>query len=81
VICCRRHHDEPQIIDGRNDDLVPGRNNQYLDDLLPKSEIHTLDAGSLRVEQAGPPLRNTGKPVVDWGMGGYDASGGLTAVG
>ena len=34
-----------QIIAGRDDDLVPWSNNQYLADLLPNSEIHPLDAG------------------------------------
>ena len=31
-----------QIVAGRDDDLVPWSNNQYLDDLLPNSEIHPL---------------------------------------
>jgi pimeloyl-ACP methyl ester carboxylesterase len=41
-----------QIIAGRNDDLVPWSNNQYLDDLLPNSEIHPLAAGHFAWEQA-----------------------------
>jgi pimeloyl-ACP methyl ester carboxylesterase len=40
-----------QILAGRNDDLVPWSNNQYLDDLLPNSEIHPLDAGHFAWEQ------------------------------
>ena len=34
-----------QIVAGRDDDLVPWSNNEYLDELLPNSEIHGLDAG------------------------------------
>ena len=41
-----------QIVAGRDDDLVPWSNNQYLDDLLPNSEIHPLDAGHFAWEQA-----------------------------
>ena len=37
---------------GRNDELVPWSNNQYLDQLLPNSEIHPLDAGHFAWEQA-----------------------------
>jgi pimeloyl-ACP methyl ester carboxylesterase len=33
------------IVAGRDDDLVPWSNNQYLDDRLPNSELHPLDAG------------------------------------
>jgi hypothetical protein len=40
-----------QIVAGRDDDLVPWSNNQYLDDLLPNSEIHPLDAGHFAWEQ------------------------------
>jgi pimeloyl-ACP methyl ester carboxylesterase len=29
-----------QVLAGRNDDLVPWSNNQYLADVLPNSEIH-----------------------------------------
>ena len=35
-------NDDPtgnQVVAGRDDDLVPWSNNQYLDDLLPNSEI------------------------------------------
>src|SRR6201985_2716931 len=41
-----------QIVAGRNDDLVPWSNNQYLHDLLPNSDIHPLDAGHFAWEQA-----------------------------
>jgi pimeloyl-ACP methyl ester carboxylesterase len=34
-----------QIVAGRPDDLVPWSNTQYLDDLLPNSETHPLEAG------------------------------------
>jgi NAD(P)-dependent dehydrogenase (short-subunit alcohol dehydrogenase family) len=57
-----------QIVAGRDDDLVPWPNNQYLDDLLPNSEIHTLDAGHFAWEQAADEY---GRLVVDWVSGGY----------
>src|SRR6266542_4053193 len=57
-----------QIVAGRNDDLVPWSNNQYLDDLLPNSEIHALDAGHFAWEQAA---EEYGRLVVDWVSGGY----------
>src|SRR5262249_10348497 len=41
-----------QIVAGRDDDLVPWSNYQYLHDLLPNSEIHPLDAGHFAWEQA-----------------------------
>ncbi len=54
-----------QIVAGRDDDLVPWSNNQYLDDLLPNSEIHPLDAGHFAWEQAAerirPPRRRLGQ--------------------
>ena len=57
-----------QILAGRNDDLVPWSNNQYLDDLLPNSELHPLDAGHFAWEQAADEY---GRLVVDWVSGGY----------
>jgi pimeloyl-ACP methyl ester carboxylesterase len=57
-----------QIVAGRDDDLVPWSNNQYLDDLLPNSEIHPLDAGHFAWEQAA---EDYGRLVVDWVSGGY----------
>jgi pimeloyl-ACP methyl ester carboxylesterase len=57
-----------QILAGRNDDLVPWSNNQYVDDLLPNSEIHPLEAGHFAWEQAA---EENGSLVVDWVMGGY----------
>ena len=57
-----------QILAGRDDDLVPWSNNQYLDDLLPNSEIHPLDAGHFAWEQAAGEY---GRLVVDWVSGGY----------
>jgi pimeloyl-ACP methyl ester carboxylesterase len=57
-----------QILAGRNDDLVPWSNNQYLDDLLPNSEIHPLDAGHFAWEQAAD---DYGRLVVDWVSGEY----------
>jgi pimeloyl-ACP methyl ester carboxylesterase len=57
-----------QIVAGRHDDLVPWSNNQYLDDLLPNSEIHPLDAGHFAWEQAPG---DYGRLVADWVTGGY----------
>jgi pimeloyl-ACP methyl ester carboxylesterase len=57
-----------QILAGRNDDLVPWSNNQYLHDLLPNSEIHSLDAGHFAWEQAAGEY---GERVADWVRGGY----------
>ena len=45
VTCCRRLRHRPKSSQGRHDDLVPWSNNEYLDELLPNSEIHPLDAG------------------------------------
>ncbi len=57
-----------QIVAGRDDDLVPWSNNEYLHDLLPSSEIHPLDAGHFAWEQAA---EDYGRLVVDWVTGGY----------
>jgi pimeloyl-ACP methyl ester carboxylesterase len=57
-----------QIVAGRDDDLVPWSNNQYLDDLLPNSELHPLDAGHFAWEQAA---EDYGRLVADWVNGGY----------
>jgi pimeloyl-ACP methyl ester carboxylesterase len=57
-----------QIVAGRNDDLVPWSNNEYLDELLPNSEIHALDAGHFAWEQAAGEY---GRLVADWVAGGY----------
>jgi pimeloyl-ACP methyl ester carboxylesterase len=57
-----------QIVAGRDDDLVPSSNNQYLHDLLPNSEIHPLDAGHFAWEQAA---EEYGYLVVDWVSGRY----------
>ena len=62
-----------QIVAGRDDDLVPWSNNQYLDDLLPNSELHPLDAGHFAWEQAA---EDYGRLVVDWVSGGYRRVGG-----
>jgi pimeloyl-ACP methyl ester carboxylesterase len=50
------------IVAGRDDDLVPWSNNQYLDDRLPNSELHPLDAGHFAWEQAA---EDHGRLVVD----------------
>jgi pimeloyl-ACP methyl ester carboxylesterase len=57
-----------QILAGRDDQIVPWSNNQYLDDLLPNSEAHRLDADHFAWEQA--PERY-GRLVVEWVTGGY----------
>jgi pimeloyl-ACP methyl ester carboxylesterase len=57
-----------QIVAGRNDDLVPWSNNQYLDELLPHSAIHALDAGHYAWEQAPD---DYGRLIADWIGGGY----------
>ena len=57
-----------QILAGKNDDLVPWSNNQYLADLLPNNEIHALDAGHFAWEQAA---EEYGRLVADWVSGGY----------
>ena len=57
-----------QILAGKNDDLVPWSNNQYLADLLPNSELHSLDAGHFAWEQAA---EEYGRLVADWVSGGY----------
>ena len=57
-----------QILAGRDDDLVPWSNNQFLHDLLPNSEIHPLDAGHFASEQAAGEYSNL---VADWVGGGY----------
>jgi pimeloyl-ACP methyl ester carboxylesterase len=57
-----------QILAGRDDDLVPWSNNQYLHDLLPHTEIHPLDAGHFAWEQAP---EEYGGLVAEWVSGGY----------
>jgi len=57
-----------QIVAGRDDDLVPWSNNEYLDQLLPHSEIHPVDAGHFAWEEAA---EEYGRLIVDWVGGGY----------
>ena len=61
-----------QIEGGRNDSLVPWSNNEYLDELLPHSEIHALDADHYAWEQAS---EEYGRLIVDWIGGGYRGVG------
>ena len=61
------------VVAGRNDDLVPWSNNEYLHDLLPNSELHPLDAGHFAWEQAA---HEYGGLVADWVSGGYRRVGG-----
>jgi pimeloyl-ACP methyl ester carboxylesterase len=57
-----------QILAGRHDDLVPWSNNEYLDELLPNSEIHPLDAGHFAWEEAA---KEYGRLIADWISGEY----------
>jgi pimeloyl-ACP methyl ester carboxylesterase len=57
-----------QILAGRDDDLVPWSNNQYLADRLPNSEIHALEAGHFAWEEAPD---DYGRLIADWVSGGY----------
>jgi pimeloyl-ACP methyl ester carboxylesterase len=61
-----------QIVAGRNDSLVPWSNNEYLDELLPHSEIHALDADHYAWEQAP---EEYGRLIVEWINGGYRSAG------
>jgi pimeloyl-ACP methyl ester carboxylesterase len=57
-----------QIVAGRDDDLVPWSNNQYLADVLPNVQSHPLDAGHFAWEEAA---QEYGRLVVAWVSGGY----------
>jgi pimeloyl-ACP methyl ester carboxylesterase len=57
-----------QIVAGSNDDLVPWSNNQFLADVLPNTQIHSLDAGHFAWEQAP---QEYGRLVADWIAGGF----------
>jgi pimeloyl-ACP methyl ester carboxylesterase len=57
-----------QIVAGRNDELVPWSNNQFLAEVLPRSEIHALDAGHYAWEEAS---EDYGRLLVDWISSGY----------
>jgi len=57
-----------QILAGRHDDLVPWSNNEYLEKLLPNSEIHPLDAGHFAWEEAA---EEYGRLIGDWISGAY----------
>jgi pimeloyl-ACP methyl ester carboxylesterase len=61
-----------QIVAGRNDDLVPWSNNEYVNELVPNSKIHALDAGHFAWEQAA---EEYGRLVVDWIDSGYLRAG------
>jgi pimeloyl-ACP methyl ester carboxylesterase len=66
-----------QIIAGRDDELVPWSNNEYLAELLPNSEIHPLDAGHFAWEQASG---DYGRLVVDWVTGGFRGPAGAATA-
>jgi len=66
-----------QIIAGRDDDLVPWSNNEYLAELLPNSEIHPLEAGHFAWEQASDEYA---RRIVEWVTGGFQrVRGAVTA--
>jgi pimeloyl-ACP methyl ester carboxylesterase len=56
------------ILAGKDDDLVPWSNNEFLADRLPYSETHPLTAGHFAWEQAS---EEYGNQIVDWVSGGY----------
>jgi pimeloyl-ACP methyl ester carboxylesterase len=58
-----------QIVAGANDSLVPWSNNRYLDERLPNSQAHQLDADHYAWEQAADEY---GRLVVDWVTAGYE---------
>jgi pimeloyl-ACP methyl ester carboxylesterase len=66
-----------QIMAGRDDDFVPWSNNEYLANLLPNSEIHSLDAGHFAWEQAS---EEYGRLIVDWVTGGFQRVGGAATA-
>ncbi|QWZ10096.1 alpha/beta hydrolase [Nocardioides panacis] len=57
-----------QIVAGRHDELVPWSNSDYLDELLPHSAMHPLEAGHFAWEEAA---EEYGRLVTDWVAGGY----------
>jgi pimeloyl-ACP methyl ester carboxylesterase len=61
-----------QIVAGKDDDLVPWSNNEYLHELVPNSEIHALDAGHFAWEQAPDEY---GRLIADWVDGGFQRAG------
>ena len=61
------------IMSGREDDLVPWSNNEYLADLLSNSEIRALDAGHFAWEEASDEY---GRLIVEWVTGGFQRHGG-----
>jgi pimeloyl-ACP methyl ester carboxylesterase len=67
-----------QIIAGREDDLVPWSNTEYLADLLPNSEVHPRDAGHFAWEQASDEY---GRLMVGWVTGGFRRLGGAVKAG
>ena len=57
-----------QIVAGRHDELVPWSNSEYLNEVLPNSVIHPLDAGHFAWEQAAD---DYGRLVANWVSGGF----------
>jgi pimeloyl-ACP methyl ester carboxylesterase len=67
AVYCLDHH-AGSAIAGREDDLVPWSNNEYLVDLLPNSEGHPLDAGHFAWEQASDEY---GRLIAEWVTRGF----------
>jgi pimeloyl-ACP methyl ester carboxylesterase len=65
-----------QILAGRDDELVPWSNNQYLADVLPNSVAHPLDVGHFAWEEAS---EDYGRLVAEWISGGYKSLAGGSA--
>jgi pimeloyl-ACP methyl ester carboxylesterase len=57
-----------QIMANLDDDLVPWSNSEYLDDILPNSEMHALDASHFAWEEAAEEYCRL---VADWVSGRY----------
>jgi pimeloyl-ACP methyl ester carboxylesterase len=58
-----------QVVAGKQDDIVPWSNNQYLADALPNcGKAHALDAGHYAWEEAA---NEYGRLVAEWVAGGY----------
>ncbi len=57
-----------QIIAGGHDPAVPPRNAEFLDERLPRTELHIVDAGHFTWEDAADEYARL---VVDWWNGGH----------
>jgi pimeloyl-ACP methyl ester carboxylesterase len=62
----------PAQVAGREDDLVPWSNNEYLVELLPNNEIRPLDAGHFAWEEASDEY---GRLIAEWVTSGFQRLG------